>query len=122
MNLDDNILQNEFYDARGNLIPMDLEWELADNSSSIVNNLTVNAFPNPFKNGVTFEVNSPINGLATISISNIVTGQNMTISIQLIQCVNSIVINNTVNLSQGMLTYSVTVGGQVINGSITKSR
>lgn len=122
LNLDDNILKNEFYDASGNLIPMDLEWELAENSSSIVNNLTVNAFPNPFKNGVTFEVNSPINGLATISISNIVTGQNMTFSRQLIQGVNSIVINNTVNLSQGMLTYSVAVGGQVINGSITKSR
>ena len=122
LNLDDNILKNEFYDARGNLVPMDLEWELTDSGISTDNNLTVNIFPNPFKNGLTFEINSPINEMATITISNIVTGQSMVLTRQLVQGINSISLNNTVNLSPGMLTYSIVVGGQVVNGSITKTR
>lgn len=122
LNLDDNILQNEFYDARGNLIPMDLEWELEGNESSIENNLTVNTFPNPFKNGITFEINSPLSEMATITISNVVTGQSMVLTRQLVQGVNTVNLNNTPNLSPGMLTYSVIVGRRIVNGSITKTR
>jgi hypothetical protein len=124
LNLDDNILQTEFYDAAGNLINMDLEWAFAENDddNSSENNMTVNTFPNPFRNELTFEVHSPVNTTATITISNVVTRQSIILQKQLVRGVNSININNTSSLSPGMLTYSIVAGGRIVNGSITKTR
>ena len=60
--------------------------------------------------------------MATITISNVVTGQSMVLTRQLVQGVNTVNLNNTPNLSPGMLTYSVIVGRRIVNGSITKTR
>ena len=124
LNLDDNILQNEFYDKNGNLVPMDLEWELEEdnNDNSSGNSLRVNAFPNPFTNELTFEINTPAADAATITIGNIITGQNIVIQRQLVQGLNTVRINNASSLPFGMLSYTIRSGSRVINGTLNKAR
>jgi hypothetical protein len=124
LNLDDQILKTEFYDASGNLVPMDLEWDDDnDNGNSTGDsNILVNAFPNPFRNEVSLEINSPVAESATITISNIITGQSIVLQRQLVRGANVINVNNTSSLSPGMLTYSIVIGRRIVNGTITKAR
>jgi hypothetical protein len=121
LNLDAEILKTEFYDEGGSLVPMDLEWDDDDNSGQNTA-LVVNAFPNPFRNEVSLEINSPVAGTATITLSNIITRQNIVITQQLLRGANVVNVNNTASLSPGMLTYSIVVGGKIANGTITKTR
>jgi hypothetical protein len=121
LNLDDQILTNEFYDAKGKLVPLAMEWT-NDASAPITNTMTVNAFPNPFTSEVSFDINSPVAGSAVITITNIVTGQSHTSQKQVAQGANVITINNVASLAAGALTYTVVVGTQVVNGTITKAR
>jgi hypothetical protein len=124
LNLDDQILKTEFYDERGNLVSMDLEWDDDDDDNSNGNNnaLSASTFPNPFSNEFTFEINSPVAESATITISNLITRQNVVIQRPLLRGVNVVTVNNTANLSAGMLTYSIVVGNRIVNGTITKTR
>jgi hypothetical protein len=123
LNLDDQILKTEFYDESGNIVPMELEWDNADDDNATTNGgIVVNAFPNPFRNEVSLEINSPVAESATITISNIITGQRIVIQRQLLQGANVVNINNTSSLSAGMLTYSIVVGRRIVNGTITKTR
>ena len=124
LNLDDQILKTEFYGENGNLIPMDLEWDDEDdNGNSNGNNtIAVNTFPNPFTNEFTFEINSPVAAPATITISNVITRQNVVIQRQLLRGLNVVNINNTASLPAGILTYSIVVGNNIVNGTITKAR
>ena len=124
LNLDDQILKTEFYDKNGNLVPMDLEWDDEDdNGNSNGNNaLAVNTFPNPFSNEFTFEINLPVAVTATITISNVITRQNIVIQRQLLRGPNVVNINNTASLPAGILTYSIVVGNNIVNGTITKAR
>ncbi len=121
LNLDDQILKNEFYDAKGQLVPLAMEWT-SDANATVINTMTVNAFPNPFTNEVSFDINAPVAGAATITISNIITGQSHVTQKQLVQGANLITINNVASLSAGALTYTIVVGTQVVNGTITKAR
>jgi Dockerin type I domain len=121
INLDDQILANEFYDAKGKLVPVDMEWTNEGNTI-VGNTMTVNAFPNPFTNEVSFDINSPVAGSAKITITNIITGQSHTSQKQFAQGANLVTINNVASLSAGALTYTIVVGTQVVNGSITKTR
>jgi Dockerin type I domain len=121
INLDDQILANEFYDAKGKLVPVDMEWTNEGNTI-VGNTMTVNAFPNPFTNEVSFDINSPVAGSSKITITNIITGQSHTSQKQLAQGANLVTINNVASLSAGALTYTIVVGTQVVNGSITKAR
>ena len=124
LNLDDQILKTEFYDESGNLVSMDLEWDDDDatNNSNGNNALSASTFPNPFTNEFTFEINSPVAESATITISNLITRQNVVIQRPLLRGVNVVNVSNTTNLSAGMLTYSIVVGNRIINGTITKTR
>jgi hypothetical protein len=122
LNMDDLVLKTEFYDAKGNLVPIELEWEEEGTSPAVDNAVTVNAYPNPFSNQVNLEINSPTAELATITISNIITRESIVMTKQLTTGLNLINVNNTAQLSAGMLTYSVVVGRQIINGTITKAR
>jgi hypothetical protein len=122
LNLDNQVLKTKFYDENGRLVPMDLEWDDEDDNSGQNSTLTVNAFPNPFRNEVSLEINSPIAGSATITVSNIITRQNIVITQQLLRGANVVNISNTASLSPGMLTYSIVVGGKIVNGTITKTR
>ena len=103
---------------------MDLEWDDDDNSNNSNGNnaLSVNTFPNPFTNEFTFEINSPVAESATITISNLITRQNVVIQRPLLRGVNVVNVSNTTNLSAGMLTYSIVVGNRIVNGTITKTR
>jgi hypothetical protein len=121
LNLDNQVLKTKFYDENGNLVPMDLEWDDDDNAGQNTA-LVVNAFPNPFRNEVSLEINSPVAGTATITLSNIITRQNIVMTQQLLRGANVVNINNTASLSPGMLTYSIVVGGKIANGTITKTR
>jgi hypothetical protein len=122
LNLDAEVLKTEFYDEGGNLVSMDLEWDEDDNNSTNNNAILVNAFPNPFRNEVSLEINSPVAGSATITLSNIITRQSIIITQQLLRGANVVSIGNTASLSPGMLTYSIIVGGKIANGTITKTR
>ncbi len=125
LNLDDRILQTEFYDAHGNPIAMDMEWEIAEgnnDNNSNDNNLIVNTFPNPFNNELTFEINTQTSNMAIITISSIITRQNMVIQRLLVPGLNTIRIDNTSAFPTGMMTYTIRCGNQIVNGTITKSR
>lgn len=84
--------------------------------------MAVNTFPNPFSNELSFEINSSTSDLATITISSIITRQNIKIQQHLVQGLNTIRIDNTAALPIGMLTYTIRVGNQIVNGNINKSR
>jgi hypothetical protein len=122
LNLDDQILKTEFYDESGNLVPIDLEWTDDDNNAGGNNSLLVNAYPNPFRNEISLDIDSPVAGSATITLSNVITRQSIVLTQQLVRGANVVNISNTTNLSPGMLTYSITVGARIVNGTITKAR
>ena len=71
LKLDDVIVQNEFYDEKGNTASVKLSLEI-DNNSSINddNPYIVKVYPNPFNNDLTFDINAPKSEDATISIYN----------------------------------------------------
>lgn len=120
LNLDDQILKNEFHDSKGKLVPMDLEWTDEDGIIENEKPISVTVYPNPFTNGLTFDVNSKIAGEATLTITNVITKQNQVVKQQLSVGVNTISLNNTNNLSAGALTYSIVIGSNIFNGTITK--
>ena len=119
LNLDDNILKNEFYDASGNLTNVSLYWEIEKSKDK--KTLEVNVFPNPFNNNLAFDIHSSISDKAIITISSIVTGQNMIIERELTQGLNTITIDNAASLPEGMLTYTIQCSGyQIASGHFTK--
>ena len=123
LNLDDKILQNEFYDINGNLVNMDLYWEEEKDKNNSLNkkSLEVNTYPNPFNDNLTFDIFSQVNDEATITISNLITGQKMEIKRAVTKGLNTITINNTSELPLGMLIYTVRCSGnQTVSGHIAK--
>ncbi len=123
LNLDDRILQNEFYDRYGNLVPVEMYWEVESNTSPSMTekSLMVNAFPNPFDNQLSFDIHSPVSEKAKIRISSLITGQNIEIQRELTQGLNTITIDNVSSLPAGILTYTIRYAeNEVVTGRITK--
>ncbi len=120
LNLDDQILKNEFHDAKGNLVPIDLEWTDDDASTIVENPISATVYPNPFTNNLTFDVNSKVAGAGTLTITNVITKQSLIVQHQFNIGNNTLTLNNTNALNTGSLTFNIVIGTNIFNGIITK--
>ncbi len=99
---------------------MDLEWTDDDGEIEVEKPISATAYPNPFTNVLTFDVTSKVAGESTLTITNVITKQSQVVKQQLSIGLNTISLNNTNSLSAGALTYSIVIGSNIFNGTITK--
>ncbi|MFN4284726.1 MAG: T9SS type A sorting domain-containing protein [Lacibacter sp.] len=83
-----------------------------------VTQITVNAFPNPFRDQLNFRFVSPVSGRATLEVFNM-HGQRLGVLFDgnISAGVANFVRYNSANVS-GMLIYKLTVGGKVLTGKV----
>jgi len=86
-----------------------------------VNKLSVTAYPNPFTNKVQFSVVSPVSGMASLDVYNIV-GQKLKTVYQgyLLAGATQIIEYNVPSPYKGALIYTLKVGNQQINGKVVQ--
>jgi hypothetical protein len=122
LKLDDALVQNNFYDENGNTASVKLSLEI-DNSSDTEESLyTVKTYPNPFNSELTFEINTPKNEDAVITIYNAFGSVLSVTKKNLNEGFNIINIGNTSSFPMGALSYTIKTPTQLLNGSLTKAR
>jgi hypothetical protein len=86
-----------------------------------VNKLSVAAYPNPFTNKVQFSVVSPVSGMASLDVYNIV-GQKLKTVYQgyLMAGATQIIEYNVPSPYKGALIYTLKVGNQQVNGKVVQ--
>jgi Secretion system C-terminal sorting domain len=120
--MDDALVQNNFYDENGNTASVKLTLEI-DNAADVEDSpYTVKTYPNPFKNELTFEINTPKSEDAVITIYNAFGSVLSVTKKNLNEGVNLININNTDSFPMGSLSYTIKTPTQLLNGYVTKAR
>jgi PKD repeat protein len=91
------------------------------NNIESVNKLSVTAYPNPFTNKVKFSVISPVSGMATLDVYNIV-GQKLKTVYQgyLYSGVEQLIDYNVPSSFKGALIYKLKIGTSEINGKLVQ--
>jgi hypothetical protein len=84
-----------------------------------VSKLTITAYPNPFTNKVQFSVVSPVSGMASLDVYNIVGQKLKTVYQGYLQAGSKQIIEyNVPSPYKGALIYTLKVGDQQINGKV----
>jgi hypothetical protein len=93
------------------------------NNIESVNKLSVTAYPNPFTNKVKFSVVSPVSGMASMDLYNIVGQKLKTVYQGYLQAgITQIIEYNVPSPYKGALIYTLKVGDQQVNGKIVQMK
>ena len=88
-----------------------------------VTKLTISAYPNPFTNKVKFSVVSPVSGMASLDVYNIVGQKLKTVYQGYLQAgIKQIIEYNVTSPYKGTLIYSLKVGNQQVNGKVVQMK
>lgn len=121
--LDANILSSEFYDEKGNNLPVALSIESDGDVTPVPTDAyTAKAYPNPFTNEVNFEIASSTKENASITIINSFGIQIYSAQYPVEIGSNLVSISNTANFPLGVLSYTIKLKNKVLNGYMTKTR
>jgi hypothetical protein len=86
-----------------------------------VSKLTITAYPNPFTNKVQFSVVSPVSGMASLDVYNVVGQKLKTVYQGYLQAGSKQIIEyNVPSPYKGALIYTLKVGNQQINGKVVQ--
>src|SRR6185312_4268091 len=93
------------------------------NNIESVNKLSVTAYPNPFTNKVKFSVISPVSGMASMDLYNIVGQKLKTVYQGYLQAgITQIIEYNVPSPYKGALIYTLKVGDQQVNGKVVQMK
>jgi hypothetical protein len=88
-----------------------------------VTKLSVTAYPNPFTNKVKFTVVSPVSGMASLDVYNIVGQKLKTVYQGYLQAgIKQIIEYNVTSPYKGTLIYTLKVGDQHVNGKVVQMK
>ncbi|MGN6195261.1 MAG: PKD domain-containing protein [Ginsengibacter sp.] len=95
----------------------------AINTDESVNKLSVTAYPNPFTNKVKFSIESPVSGMASLDVYNIVGQKLKTVYQGYLQAgAKQIIEYNVPSPYKGALIYTLKVGDQQVNGKVVQMK
>jgi Dockerin type I domain/Pregnancy-associated plasma protein-A len=122
LKIDDLILENAFYDADGMTVSVNLSLEIDETEEAAENPYSVKTYPSPFSNELNFEIQTPQNEEATITLYNAFGRVISTVKTNLNVGANIITISNTNTFPIGALSYTVKTSSQLLNGTLNRIR
>jgi hypothetical protein len=108
-----NLSRTGFTNTKG------IEVNAVEKKTEVVETLSVHAYPNPFTNKVQFSIQSPVSGMASLDVYNIVGQKLHTVyNGYLFAGTKQVVDYNVPSSVKGALIYTLKVGNQHIDGKV----
>jgi hypothetical protein len=112
-----NLSRTAFTSTKGSAV------SIIEKKAEVITSLSVQAYPNPFTNKVQFSIQSPVTGMASLEVYNLV-GQklNTVYNGYLFAGIKQVVDYNVPSSFKGALIYTLKVGNQHIDGKVIQAK